>query len=551
MQTVSELYKAIVARPDHQFEYGAYINGVWYGQDKIVSLRTYGSIYNGDGPSIGGTVCREIDITLYDYGDIATNAKIEPKVRAFCLDGQVIVHSEWLDKGVFYIDTRDPDDESRTITMHGFDIMLSLDNIAGNLLLDWSSGITPKGYVIELLDDPLLGGCALDKRSNLIDYLPLTEPPARATARDVLGWIAALHGGNFIITDKGDLLLIRLPIDYTQHILGEENGIAISVGGVLIGVQDEYDRTPGVFNIGLKEEKSGTIPAYSPISKLILHGQSEDYEAGDDSGYKIEAECGFAVNETWAVYILEIMKLRGYVYRPVTADNALIDPAAELGDVVEIDSVYTQIAIFDTTFNALMLADVGSPGGRESEYPRFKNAGGDVEEAKDYTDQRIAEAASDSLQVRIVSALPKDHAKHNILWVIPTGAAPQPDDDDDDDDEAEAATLSKITLFPDSLVLNPSFSAETTSYTITATNNMAVITATAASSSDVVNIVSNKGGSAWDNGEAQLSIPSLSNATVIMIYVTRPKAEGDSQSEDDDKKVVYKTYTITVKGGSA
>ena len=53
------------------------------------------------------------------------------------------------------------------------------------------------------------------------------------------------------------------------------------------------------------------------------------------------------------------------------ASDALMDPAAELGDAVTIGGVYTILASADTTFDELMAADIGAPGQEEieSEYP--------------------------------------------------------------------------------------------------------------------------------------------------------------------------------------
>lgn len=121
--------------------------------------------------------------------------------------------------------------------------------------------------------------------------------------------------------------------------------------------------------VGTKAGGLETSPQFEPISKIILLVDSENYyEAGNDTGRTLEITCPYG---TQAMADNLLSSLGGYAYQPATATDALIDPAAELGDAVTVGGIYTVLAQMDTTFDSLMTADIGAPGQEEieSEYP--------------------------------------------------------------------------------------------------------------------------------------------------------------------------------------
>lgn len=112
-----------------------------------------------------------------------------------------------------------------------------------------------------------------------------------------------------------------------------------------------------------------TAPAFEPISKIVLYVDDEHaYEAGNDTGRTMEITCPYGTQEM-ANNLLD--QLGGYTYQPAQATDALMDPAAELGDAVTIGGVYTVLASVTTAWDRLMTADIGAPGQAEidSEYP--------------------------------------------------------------------------------------------------------------------------------------------------------------------------------------
>ena len=108
-----------------------------------------------------------------------------------------------------------------------------------------------------------------------------------------------------------------------------------------------------------------TSPSLAPVSKVILAVDSENaYIAGDDTGRTIEVTCPYGTQEM-ANNILSA--LSSYTYTPAMAQDAILDPAAEIGDGLTMGGVYTVLAQSTLTFDGLMTSDAGAPGQAEQE----------------------------------------------------------------------------------------------------------------------------------------------------------------------------------------
>lgn len=105
------------------------------------------------------------------------------------------------------------------------------------------------------------------------------------------------------------------------------------------------------------------------ISRVNLSVDSDNYfTAGDDSGKTLELECPWA-SQAMADSILA--KVKNYDYQPLEADNALLDPAAEIGDAVTVGGYRSVLAQISTTFNNSCSSTISAPGSDEvdDEYP--------------------------------------------------------------------------------------------------------------------------------------------------------------------------------------
>lgn len=234
MQNTSALYNEIISQDNHWFEVALAIGesgrliteknevilfgntailvdsggaATAYREDILMSLSTKHAVFNENYPVVGSAVSGEIDISmLKPTASIPKMARLVPYVRA--TDG--VRYSEWLQKGVYYVDTRETSHNSNgldIVTIHGYDAMLKFemnypsDNTHDYPLLDTT--------IVQFLADSIQ--IPVDPRTfermNKGYEFPL---PVGYSSREVLGMIAASYGGNFIISDEGALLLIRL-----------------------------------------------------------------------------------------------------------------------------------------------------------------------------------------------------------------------------------------------------------------------------------------------------------------------------------------------------
>lgn len=117
--------------------------------------------------------------------------------------------------------------------------------------------------------------------------------------------------------------------------------------------------------LGTRMAQLDTSPSLAPVSKVILAVDSENaYIAGDDTGRTIEVTCPYGTQEM-ANNILSA--LSSYTYTPAMAQDAILDPAAEIGDGLTMGGVYTVLAQSTLTFDGLMTSDAGAPGQAEQE----------------------------------------------------------------------------------------------------------------------------------------------------------------------------------------
>lgn len=110
----------------------------------------------------------------------------------------------------------------------------------------------------------------------------------------------------------------------------------------------------------------------TPVSRVTLLIDEENYlTAGDDSGITLEAKCPHA---TQAMVNSILATVKGKKYRMFEAENARLDPAAELGDGVTAGRVYSTISRLSDDGN--VFPGITAPGQAELEDEYPTNSGG-------------------------------------------------------------------------------------------------------------------------------------------------------------------------------
>lgn len=231
MLETSKLYKTLLEDPLSWKEFKVTIAGEDYlPHDRIVSMRTSSGIFSSDTLSIGGAISGTLDLTIRSPGSIPKMAEI--KIFFRLTNGSQT--SEWLPRGVYYIDTRQPDNEEDTLTIQAFDAMLRGEEV-------WEpdqSLVFPMNQRAAAMEMARLIGVEFDNPEDISTAYYVDYPTDGYTERQILRFIGAANGGNFIITWEGKLRFIGLNVlpEETFYLV-TEGGKSIVIGGVRILVR--------------------------------------------------------------------------------------------------------------------------------------------------------------------------------------------------------------------------------------------------------------------------------------------------------------------------
>lgn len=228
MQTTSALYQSIISGDNHWFETRLVIEGAGtFGETDLFSISTSHQMFHGS-PTIGSAVAGEIQIKMaYPQSvSIPTMARLMPQVRV-CNATQ---HSEWIAQGIYYIDTRERtknNDGLNILTIHGYDAMLRAEQM-------YAGRITGNSTDIQMVNEIAYQmGVSVDARTTALMTNAYTIPlPTGYSYREVLGYIASMYVGCFIMSDEGKLRLVSLlELPHETNYLIDQIGNAITFGG--------------------------------------------------------------------------------------------------------------------------------------------------------------------------------------------------------------------------------------------------------------------------------------------------------------------------------
>jgi hypothetical protein len=280
MQSTSALYKQILANQNHWFERKLLIVGVGeFDETQLFSINTNIEMFQNS-PTVGTASSGEIEVKMLNPSDpIPTMATLIPYVRAVGLaptggsaeiddgiltaddatisndilvfaEGTAIIndsdvvefiatdyeesYSEWIQQGVYFVDTREvikSESNVDVLVLHGYDAMLKAEQMfVSSTILGDSVDIDMVNEIARIM------GVAVDERTTALMTMGYTIPlPTGYTLRDVLGYIASMYVGGFIITDVGKLRLVsvlEMP-EETNYLINEEYDY-ITFGGYRI-----------------------------------------------------------------------------------------------------------------------------------------------------------------------------------------------------------------------------------------------------------------------------------------------------------------------------
>ena len=253
MQETSPLYKRLLAEPGHWKEYALVIgesgvlvdefsNRITFGdtailvattsaesgfrESSIISMSTQKSIFSESNPTVGNCIAGQITVEMMKpKGDIPRRARLAPYVRL--TNGKE--HSEWIQKGVFFIDHREYSGyENERMVINGYDHIILTEDEFPSSTHEW-----PRTDIDVVRDIATEIGTDLDRRTfQIMNKGYKINYPAGYSMREVLENISAMYAGSFIMSDTGELLLINMfGIPKETKYLIDNAGFAVTFGG--------------------------------------------------------------------------------------------------------------------------------------------------------------------------------------------------------------------------------------------------------------------------------------------------------------------------------
>lgn len=302
---------------DTEYVYKVNIDGVDYSMDSLTSVAYEHPLF--DSFSVGNTCAAQLTVSYY-MGDAIPSAMAS--VIAYYKSKSA---SSWTQLGVFYIDTRETAPNGLT-TLTCYDSMLKADQVyltTEVIADDW-----PKSQQTVVEDICTRMDVQLDEATS-IGATYTVDVPIDMTIREILGYIAAANGGNWIITPANKLHLIPLFSSDKTHTIKKD--------------------VTSFSNLG----KSAAI---SGIELLI--DSTNMFVAGDYTGYVLSIDCPYGTQQM-ANDLLT--KASGYEYQGYSATQAVLPPEAELGDLVSVCGITGPIAKKSFKFTPGLTVNIEAP----------------------------------------------------------------------------------------------------------------------------------------------------------------------------------------------
>lgn len=323
MLQTSELYKQLLAS-DNSIKIHRYlIDGVEYTKG-IQSCRRTRALFSQSTHSFGGCYSASLELGFVPKKGhtIKRNAEVQVFTKLVSFDGTI--ESEEIPQGTFYIQKRSVRSSWTTITC--YDAMMKLSKVYAPQEGDIGDWPRKMSVVAKEIFDRI--GVEIDPRTVIHDYD--VEYPNTMAEREILGYIAAAHGANWVITQENRAYMIP------------------------------YGSIQGSTELGTRVESFTPALPLLPISRVVMfysEGSEDAHIAGDSDDCIITGMCPWVVQEMCdEIYA----RIKGIVYSPYEA-SALVDPAAELGDSIVYDGVTYLIASQETEFTGMMPSELEAP----------------------------------------------------------------------------------------------------------------------------------------------------------------------------------------------
>lgn len=121
--------------------------------------------------------------------------------------------------------------------------------------------------------------------------------------------------------------------------------------------------------IGKNLRKFESAPQFPGYTRVVLQVSEEiEYSAGIETGRTLTLVNPWGSQERAEEILAQI---KGFAYQPYSASGAIVDAAAELGDAVSVNGVYSGVYGLTRRYGGIQFADLNAPSDEEidHEYP--------------------------------------------------------------------------------------------------------------------------------------------------------------------------------------
>lgn len=220
MQNISTLWKNIIRSGGYETENLLKIedndgNMAVYDESQIESIDIRRFTFKGQNITIGSACASNCHVVLISdilagkdlSRNIPKGARIEIYERVIGYVNGLKQTSEWLIQGVFFVDSRESTAWTGRLTLDGIDSMVKADADFPAIGEGWPPEGEPDTFIVNTICGRM---CVNLSQYTVLDKGYMIPFPGTYTMREVLCYIAAMYGGNWVIDKNGELLLMRL-----------------------------------------------------------------------------------------------------------------------------------------------------------------------------------------------------------------------------------------------------------------------------------------------------------------------------------------------------
>lgn len=121
--------------------------------------------------------------------------------------------------------------------------------------------------------------------------------------------------------------------------------------------------------VGKNLRKFESVPQFVGYTRVVLQVSDDiEYSAGTDTGRTLTLVNPWGTQQLAEAILAQV---KGFAYQPYSAFGAIVDAAAELGDAVSVNGIYSGVYELVRRYGGVQLADLSAPSDEEidHEYP--------------------------------------------------------------------------------------------------------------------------------------------------------------------------------------